>query len=91
MTETQTELYLTKIKFNDLRKMMTDGNKVKLIGQLHGTTNKINIGEQKTRNLEILYASEDDNEKFYNLEKLEFDGTKGFKKSELKSQSPQTL
>ena len=98
MTEAQTELYLTKIKFNDLRKMMTDGNKVKLMGQLHGTTNKINIGEQKTRNLEILFTSEDtggavptSTEEFYNLEKLEFNGTKGFKTSELKSQSPQTL
>lgn len=91
MTESQSDLYLTKIKLNDLRKMMTDGSKVKLLGQLQGSTNKIEIGEQKTKSFEILYTSEDDTEKFYNLEKLEFDGTKGFKTSELKTHAPQTF
>lgn len=91
MTESQSDIYLTKIKLNDLRKMMTDGSKVKLLGQLQGSTNKIEIGEQKTKSFEILYTSEDDTDKFYNLEKLEFDGTKGFKTSELKTHAPQTF
>jgi hypothetical protein len=91
MTESQSDLYLTKIKLNDLRKMMTDGSKVKLLGQLQGSTNKIEIGEQKTKSFEILYTSEDDTDKFYNLEKLEFDGTKGFKTSEIKTHAPQTF
>jgi len=92
MTQTQTDLYLTKIKLTDLRKMMTPGGKTKLMGQLQGTTNKIEIGEQNTKSLDFLYTLEDGGEeKVYNLEKLETDGAKGFKTSELKAHSPQSL
>lgn len=92
MTQTQTDLYLTKIKLTDLRKMMAPGGKTTLMGQLQGTTNKVEIGEQKTKSLEFLYTLEDGTEeKIYNLEKLDTDGAKGFKSSELKAHSPQSL
>ena len=92
MTAAQTDLYLTKIKLTDLRKMMAPGGKTRLMGQLQGTTNKIEIGEQKTNTVEFLYTLEDGaEEKIYNLEKLETDGAKGFKSSELKAHSPQSL
>ena len=83
-------LYLTKIKFNDFKKMLTQNGKIKLTGQVEGTTNIKTIGEQTTKKIEFLYTKENDEKtKIYKLEKLNFNETKGFK--DVKAHSPQTL
>lgn len=88
--EPESELFLTKIKLVDFKKMLTPNGKVTLRGQIGGTTNKKDIGEQTTKTVEFLNASEDGKESVYNLQKLVLKDTKGFPPTELKSHSPQS-
>lgn len=89
-SEAKAGLYLTKIKFNDFKKMLTQNGKVKLTGQVEGTTDIKSIGEQTTKKIEFLYTKENDEKpKIYKLEKLDFSETKGFK--DVKTRSPQTF
>lgn len=89
--EPESEIFLTKIKLVDFKKMLTPNGKVTLKGQIGGSTNKKDIGEQTTKAVEFLNASEDGKESVYNLQKLVLKGTKGFPPTELKSHSPQSL
>lgn len=90
MREPESELFLTKIKLLDFKKMLTPARKVTLKGQIGGSTNKKDIGEQTTKAVEFLNASEDGKESVYNLQKLVLKDTKGFPPAELKSHSPQS-
>ena len=88
--EAESDLFLTKIKLVDFKKMLTPAGKVTLKGQIQGSTNKKDIGEQTTKAVEFLYATEDGKEAVYNLQKLVLKDVKGFAQNELKSQSPQS-
>lgn len=90
-TQQEGDLFLTKIKVADFKKMLVVNNKIKLTGQPYGTTDKRDIGEQTTKGVQFLYTAEDgDKPKIYNLEKYSTSDTKGFKESELKAHSPQS-
>lgn len=88
--EPESELFLTKIKLVDFKKMLTPAGIITLKGQIGGSTNKKDIGEQTTKAVEFLNASEDGKESVYNLQKLVLKDTKGFPPAELKSHSPQS-
>lgn len=89
-TSPQSDIFLTKMKSNDFKKLLRPGDEVNLQGQIHGTTDKKYIGKQTTKSVKFLYVESESKEKIYNLEKYNTEGTKGFKEEELKSHSPQS-